>query len=67
MTQHLPTLSRFTDEYEGFASVRVRTATEAAVVELELRRLGLSFQTKIVKHKKRGREFIVMLVDKHVS
>lgn len=60
-------LSRFTGEYEGFASVRVRTATEAAVIELELRRLGISYQTKIGKHKKRGREFIIMLVNNHVS
>jgi len=42
--------------------VRVRTATEAVVVENELNRQSKSFQTKITRSKKHGREFVILLV-----
>lgn len=52
----------FTQNFNGFRSVKVRTATEAVAVENALRRAALSFQTKITRSKKHGREFVVMLV-----
>ncbi len=52
----------FTQNFNGFRSVKVRSATEAVAVESALRKAALSFQTKITRSKKHGREFVVMLV-----
>jgi hypothetical protein len=52
----------FTQNFNGFRSVKVRSAREAVTVENALRRAALSFQTKITRSKKHGREFVVMLV-----
>jgi hypothetical protein len=52
----------FTQNFNGFRAVKVRTATEAVTVENALGRASLSFQTKITRSKKHGREFVVMLV-----
>ena len=52
----------FTQTYEGFKALKVRTATEAVVVENELNRQSKSFQTKITRSKKHGREFVILLV-----
>jgi len=52
----------FTQNFNGFRSVKVRTATEAVVVENELNRQSKSFQTKITRSKKHGREFVILLV-----
>ena len=54
----------FTQTFNGFRSVKVRTATEAVAVENALGRASLSFQTKITRSKKHGREFVILLVDK---
>jgi hypothetical protein len=51
----------FTQNFNGFKSVKLRTATEAVVVENALRRAEMSFQTKITRSKKHGREFVIML------
>ena len=59
--------NKFTDEYEGFKAARVQTSLEANNLELMLKVNNVSYRTKITKHKKRGREFIIMLVDEHVS
>ena len=57
----------FTQSFNGFQSVKVRTATEAVQVENELKRQRKSFQTKITRSKKHGREFVVMLVSPEVA
>lgn len=57
----------FTQNFNGFKSVKLRTATEAVVVENALRRAALSFQTKITRSKKHGREFVILLVGPEVA
>lgn len=52
----------FTQNFNGFRSIKVRTATEAVAVENELKRQDHSFQTKITRSKKHGREFVILLV-----
>jgi len=52
----------FTQSFNGFRSVKVRTATEAVVIENALRKADLSYQTKITRSKKHGREFVILLV-----
>lgn len=52
----------FTQTYEGFKALKLRTATETVAVENALSRADLSYQTKITRSKKRGREFVILLV-----
>ena len=54
----------FTQNFNGFRSVKMRTATETVAVENELNRQSKSFQTKITRSKKHGREFVISLVEK---
>jgi hypothetical protein len=54
----------FTQTFNGFRSVKVRTATEAVAVENALNRQSKSYQTKITRSKKHGREFVVLLLEK---
>ena len=51
----------FTQNFNGFRSVKVRTATEAVAVENALKRQSVSFQTRITRSKKHGREFVILL------
>jgi uncharacterized protein (UPF0276 family) len=67
MTLPLIIQNRFTEEYEGFKAARVQTSLEANNLELMLKIENISYRTKITKHKKRGREFLIMLVNDHVS
>jgi len=53
----------FTQTYDGFKAAKFRSASEAIAVENELSRQGKSYQTKIMRSKKRGREFLILLVD----
>lgn len=53
----------FTQNFNGFRSMKVRSAGEAVSVENALRRASISYQTKITRSKKHGREFVVMLVN----
>ncbi len=53
----------FTQDFNGFRATKVRTATEAVAVENALNRAALSYQTKITRSKKHGREFTIMLVN----
>jgi hypothetical protein len=55
----------FDSTYEGMRAARFKAASEAHNMETNLKWLNLSFKTKIVKHKRRGNEFIVMLVEIH--
>lgn len=57
--------SQFDSTYEGMRAARFKAASEAHNMETNLKWLNLSFKTKIVKHKRRGNEFIVMLVGEH--
>lgn len=52
----------FTQNFNGFRSVKVRTATAAVVIENALGRASMSYQTKITRSKKHGREFVILLV-----
>jgi len=52
----------FTQTYDGFKAVKLRSASEAIMLENALGRASVSFQTKITRSKKRGREFVVLLV-----
>ena len=54
----------FTQNFNGFRAVKLRTATEAVAVQNALSRASLSFQTKITRSKKHGREFVISLVEK---
>lgn len=53
----------FRDVYNGAPAARLRSASEAKNLETALRLHDRSFQTKIVKSKKTGREFVVVLLD----
>lgn len=52
----------FTQTYEGFKALKLRSASEAIAVENELNRQGKSYRTRITRSKKRGREFVILLV-----
>jgi hypothetical protein len=53
----------FTQQHEGFRAVRLRSAVEAVMVENALSQASRSYQTRITRSKKRGREFVVLLVE----
>lgn len=53
----------FTQTYDGFKALKLRSANEAITVENALQRAAKSYQTKITRSKKHGREFIVLLVN----
>lgn len=53
----------FTQTYDGFKAVKLRSASEAIMVENALGRASLSYQTKITRSKKHGREFVILLVE----
>jgi hypothetical protein len=55
--------SKFTATFDGMRAARFVSASEAHNMESALRESGVSYKTKIVKHKRRGREFWVMLVE----
>jgi len=52
----------FTQTYNGFKAIKLRSASEAIMVENALQRAEKSYQTKIIRSKKHGREFIIALV-----
>jgi len=55
--------NQFSDTYNGVPAVRFRSTSEAKNMEATLREYHQSYQTKINKSKKTGREFIVMLLE----
>lgn len=55
--------SRLTSEYNGIPSARFDNSLEAHNFQAQLKELGVSHQTKIRKHKRHGREFVVMVLD----
>jgi hypothetical protein len=52
----------FSTTYNGVPAARLKSALEAHNLEAMLRDAGHSYQTKISKSKKTGREFVVMLL-----
>ena len=67
MSLPLSILNRLNSSYDGFKAAVFTTASEYNNFTLALREAGASFRTKITKHKKRGREFVVMLVEEQPS
>lgn len=63
MSLPLSIRNRLDTTYEGFQAAIFMTSSEYNNFVLALREAGASFRTKISKHKKRGREFVVMLVE----
>ena len=57
----------FNSQYNGFRAARCASAVECHNLEAALRTEGVSYQTKIIKHKKRGNEFVVMLCSPEVT
>lgn len=51
-----------TSTYDGFPCLRLRTAGGAATAEEMLRDEGKSYKTKIVRSKKHGTEYVVMVL-----
>jgi len=58
--------NRLNSSYEGFRAAIFTSSSEYHNFTIGLREAGASFKTKISKHKKRGREFVVMLVEQSV-
>lgn len=63
MSLPLSIANRLNQSYEGFRAAVFTTSSEYNNFTSALREAGASFRTKITKHKKRGREFVVMLVE----
>lgn len=52
----------FTEMYEGMRAARFAAASEAHNMETNLKWLGLSYKTKIIKNKRKGNSYLVMIV-----
>ena len=52
----------FTQTHDGFKAMKLRSASEAITVENALQRAEKSYQTRITRSKKHGREFVVLLL-----
>lgn len=52
----------FNSTYNELPAARFQSSMQCNNLQVMLREAGVSFTTKIIKHKKRGKEFIVMLV-----
>ncbi len=57
-------LSLFNDNYDGYQAARVKSALECANLESMLRCAKMSYKTKIIKSKKNGIQYVVMIVEK---
>lgn len=63
MSLPLSIVNRLNQTYDGFKAAVFTNSAEYHNFTAGLREAGASFKTKISKHKKRGREFVVMLVE----
>ena len=52
----------FNSTYNELPAARFQSSMQCNNLQVALKDAGVSFMTKIVKNKKRGKEFIVMLV-----
>lgn len=55
----------FNTTYNDMKAARLKTAMECNNLQTALKEAGASFTTKILKTRKHGREFVVMLVNQH--
>lgn len=55
----------FDTTYNDMKAARLKTAMECNNLQAALKEAGASFTTKILKTRKYGREFVVMLVNQH--
>ena len=53
----------FNSTYNELPAARFQSLMQCNNLQVMLKEAGLTFMTKIVKNKKRGKEFIVMLVE----
>ena len=53
----------FTHVYDGARACKLRNAGEAIMVENALRKGNRSYQTRITRSKKHGREFVILLME----
>ena len=63
MSLPLSIANRLNATYDGFKAAIFTNSAEYNNFTLALSEAKASFRTKITKHKKRGREFVVMLVE----
>lgn len=56
-------MSKFEETYDGFKVARIASSVEAHNLELMLKENNISYHTRIHKHKKRGREFVITLLE----
>jgi hypothetical protein len=61
---HVPSniQSRLTDAYEGIPAARFLSSADTKQFEETLEQAKLSYRTRIVKSKKHGRSFVVMVL-----
>lgn len=57
--------NKFTESYEGLRAARFLSASEAHNMENSLRVAKQSYKTKIIKSKRKGNAYLVMLVETH--
>ena len=55
--------NKFTETYEGLRAAKFMSASEAHNMENSLRVAGQSYKTKIIKSKRKGNSYLVMLVE----
>ena len=55
----------FDTTYNDMRAARLKTTIECNNLQTALKDAGISFTTKILKTRKHGREFVVMLVEQH--
>jgi hypothetical protein len=55
--------NKFTEQFEGMRAARFVSASEAHNMENSLRVVGQSYRTKIIKSKRKGNSYLVMLVE----
>jgi hypothetical protein len=63
MSLPLSIQSRLNSTYDGFRAAVFNNSAEYNNFATALQEAQVSFKTKITKHKKRGREFVIMLVE----
>jgi len=55
-------MSRFSSQFEGLPAAELHNSAEYHNFTLALTRNGVSFKTKIIKTKRSGRKFVVILL-----
>ena len=63
VTMATPKMTTMIEEHDGYKCYRVRTAAATKLIEGKLIEAGQSFKTKINITKKRGREFLILLLE----